>query len=51
MVTPASIQLIIGFSLGILISLVAWRVGALSRSGAWAAALSGGLIFGLGGWP
>jgi len=51
MVTPASIQLIIGFSLGILISLVAWRVGVLSRSGAWAAALSGGLIFGLGGWP
>jgi uncharacterized protein (TIGR00297 family) len=44
-------QLATGFLLGILIALAAWRAGALSRSGAWAAALSGGLIFGLGGWP
>lgn len=41
-------QLLIGFSLGILIALLAWRVKALSRSGALAAVLTGGLIFGLG---
>ena len=43
--------LFIGFLMGGLIGLVAWRAGALSRSGAWAATLSGGLIFGLGGVP
>lgn len=42
---------IIGFTLGGLIGLLAWRARALSRSGAWAATLSGGLIFGLGGFP
>lgn len=44
-------QIIIGLLLGILISLAAWRLGSLSRSGACAAALTGGLIFGLGGLP
>jgi len=44
-------QIFIGLFLGILISLVAWRLGSLSQSGAWAAALTGGLIFGLGGLP
>ena len=39
----------IGFILGIMIALLAWRAGSLSNSGAWAAALTGGLIFGLGG--
>lgn len=44
-------QLPAGFLLGGLIALLAWRAHALSISGAWAAALTGGLIFGLGGWP
>jgi uncharacterized protein (TIGR00297 family) len=44
-------QILIGFLLAILIALLAWRVGSLSKSGAWAAVLSGGLIFGLGGFP
>ena len=44
-------QLLIGLTLGILIGWLAWRAGALSSSGAWAAALTGGLIFGLGGLP
>jgi uncharacterized protein (TIGR00297 family) len=42
-------QLLIGFACGALIAFLAWRVGALSRSGAWAAALTGGVIFGSGG--
>jgi uncharacterized protein (TIGR00297 family) len=45
------VQLPIGILLGILIALLAWRAGALSGSGAWAAAVTGGLIFGLGGLP
>ncbi len=44
-------QLMIGFFLAILIALLAWRSGSLSASGAWAAALTGGLIFGFGGLP
>jgi len=44
-------QLAIGILLGVLISLAAWRAGSLSRSGAIAAAITGGLIFGLGGLP
>lgn len=43
--------LIIGFALGVLIGALAWRAGALSGSGARAATLVGGLIFGLGGLP
>ena len=44
-------QIFIGILLGILVSLGAWRLGSLSRSGAWAAAITGSLIFGLGGLP
>jgi uncharacterized protein (TIGR00297 family) len=40
---------LIGFLLGMLIAFLAWRMRALSASGAAAAALVGGLIFGLGG--
>lgn len=42
-------QLLLGFLLGALIAILAWRVGALSTNGALAATLTGGLIFGLGG--
>jgi len=48
---PFLIRLLIGFIFAILIALVAWRAGSLSVSGAWAAGLTGGLIFGLGGIP
>lgn len=44
-------QIFIGILAGILISLVAWRAGSLSVSGAVAAAITGALIFGIGGWP
>ncbi len=44
-------QLIIGIFLGILVATLAWKARALNRSGAVAAAVSGGLIFGLGGLP
>ena len=44
-------QLLIGFSLAVLIALLAWRAKTLSGSGALAAILTGGLIFGLGGLP
>lgn len=44
-------QLIAGFALAALIGLVAWWVRALSTSGAWAAFMMGGLLFGLGGLP
>ncbi len=43
-------QILIGFLLGIIIALLSWRLGALSSSGALAAAVTGGLIFGLGGF-
>jgi len=42
-------QIIIGVLLALIIALLAWRVGSLSSSGAWAAVATGGLIFGLGG--
>ena len=44
-------QIFFGFSLAIIVAVLAWRVGALSPSGAIAAVLTGGLIFGLGGLP
>ena len=44
-------QLFLGIILGVIISLIAWRAGSLSNSGAVAAAITGGLIFGLGGLP
>jgi uncharacterized protein (TIGR00297 family) len=45
------VQLLIGFGLGIVVAALAWWAGALSGSGAIAAAGVGGLIFGLGGLP
>ncbi|HLE53241.1 MAG TPA: DUF92 domain-containing protein [Anaerolineales bacterium] len=44
-------QLFLGFLFSALIAYLAFRAGALAPSGAWAAMLSGGLIFGLGGIP
>lgn len=44
------VQLLLGLSLGGIIAFLAWRAGALNSSGAWAAAFTGGLIFGLGGF-
>lgn len=41
--------LLLGLLFGVLIGFLAWRAGALSLSGGLAAALTGGLIFGLGG--
>jgi len=43
-------QLFIGFLLGILIAFLAWKLHTLSNSGAVAAAITGGLIFGFGGF-
>ncbi len=45
------LSLSLGFLLGILIAFIAWRLQALSATGAIAAAVTGGLIFGLGGLP
>lgn len=45
------VQLLIGFTLGFCISLLAWKAQALSPSGAVAATLTGGMIFALGGLP
>lgn len=44
-----SLQILIGLSLGAAIAFLAWKARSLSSSGALAAALTGGLIFGLGG--
>jgi uncharacterized protein (TIGR00297 family) len=44
-------QIFIGIIFGILISLLAWKARSLSDSGAITAAITGGLIFGLGGLP
>ena len=44
-------QIVIGFILAIMIAALALRAGSLSKSGAWAAVLTGGPIFGLGGFP
>lgn len=49
--TNLLISLLIGFILGGLVGYLALKAGALSRSGAWAATISGGLIFGLGRLP
>jgi len=43
-------QIIIGITLGILVSVIAWRLGSLSNSGAISAAITGALIFGTGGF-
>jgi uncharacterized protein (TIGR00297 family) len=42
-------QIFTGFALGILVGYAAYKLGALSASGAAAASVVGGLIFGLGG--
>ena len=44
------IQIITGITFGILISAIAWRLGSLSNSGAISAAITGSLIFGIGGF-
>jgi uncharacterized protein (TIGR00297 family) len=44
-------QLLFGFLLGATIGALAWRIGSLSPSGAFASTVVGGLIFGLGGFP
>lgn len=44
-------QILIGFALGAVIAILAWRARALSASGGLAAALTGGLVFGFGGLP
>lgn len=44
-----ALQILVGFICGILVAYLARRAEALSTSGAWAAAITGGLIFGLGG--
>jgi uncharacterized protein (TIGR00297 family) len=44
-------QLLLGLLLGALVAFIAWRLHSLKPSGAVAAAISGGLIFGLGGLP
>jgi len=46
-----SMQIFIGLTLGVLVGYTSYRLGALSASGALAASLVGGLIFGLGGIP
>ena len=43
-------QLFFGFLAGVFIAFAAWRLGALALDGAAAAAVMGGMIFGLGGW-
>ena len=43
------LQLLIGLLLAAVIAVLAWKAGALTRSGGWAALLTGGLIFGFGG--
>lgn len=46
-----AMQLLVGFLFGAGTGYSAWRAQSLSASGAWAAAVTGGLIFGLGGLP
>ena len=46
-----TLQFLVGLCLGIAIAFLAWKARSLSLSGALAAALTGGLIFGLGGLP
>jgi len=43
-------QLLIGFFLAILIAYIAHRARSLNKSGAFAATLTGTIIFGIGGW-
>ncbi len=43
-------QLLLGFSLALLIAYIAYRAHSLDKSGAVAAAFTGTVIFGIGGW-
>lgn len=45
-----SMQIVLGFIFGIVISIVAYRLESLNISGAVAASISGGIIFGFGGF-
>jgi Raf kinase inhibitor-like YbhB/YbcL family protein/uncharacterized protein (TIGR00297 family) len=51
MTLPLTIQIPLGVLLALLVALAAYRVRALNRTGALAAALLGAVIFGLGGLP
>ena len=44
-------QLALGWFFAALVAWGAYRAGTLTRDGAWAAFVVGGLIFGFGGWP
>ncbi len=44
-------QILVGIGLAVVVAAVSYRVKALSGSGALAAAVVGGVTFGLGGWP
>lgn len=44
------IRLVLGLVISVLIGLMAYRRGSLSRSGVWGAVITGTLIFGFGGW-
>lgn len=46
----STVQIGYGVLLSLVISGLAWYMSALSISGAWAAFVSGALIFGIGGW-
>ncbi len=43
-------QLLLGFLLALLIAYLAYRAHSLNKSGAYAAAFTGTIIFGIGGW-
>ena len=43
-------QILLGFVIAVLIAFAAYRAHSLSRSGAFAAAALGGVVFGMGGW-
>lgn len=45
-----NITLILGFIFAVIISLIAYKLGSLNSSGAYAAVLVGTIIFGVGGW-
>lgn len=47
---PSVFRIILAFVLGAIISWLAWRAKALSKSGAVAAWLVGGVVFGVGSW-
>lgn len=46
---PSLLQFVLGAILAVSIAILAWKLGSLSISGAWAASITGMFIFGLGG--